>query len=81
MAMINRTAAIAEVGEHRHELHGVVGAAAWLGVHLYLLSGVRTKVEAFLTWGWDYFSRTRGPQLLDRSDTKRINWDDDEERS
>jgi NADH:ubiquinone reductase (H+-translocating) len=78
MAMISRGAAVAEVGEHRHELHGAVGFAAWLGVHLYLLSGVRTKVEAFLTWGWDFFTKTRGPQLLDRSDVQRINWEDDE---
>ena len=33
MAMIGRGAAIAEVGEHRHELHGVFAFAAWLGVH------------------------------------------------
>ena len=33
MAMIGRGAAIAEVGAHRHELHGAIAHAAWLGVH------------------------------------------------
>ena len=33
MAMIGRNAAVAEVGEHRHELEGVIAFAAWLGVH------------------------------------------------
>src|SRR5262249_40173576 len=78
MAMISRGAAVAEVGAHRHELHGAGGFAAWLGVHLYLLSGVRTRGEAFLAWGWDWFTKTRGPQLLDRSDVQRINWQDNE---
>ena len=33
MAMIGRNAAVAEVGAHRHELHGAIAFAAWLGVH------------------------------------------------
>jgi NADH:ubiquinone reductase (H+-translocating) len=77
MAMIGRGAAIAEVGPHRHELHGAVAHAAWLGVHATLMTGVRNRVEGFLDWGWDAFSRTRGPQVLDRSEAARIDWDED----
>jgi NADH dehydrogenase len=80
MAMIGRGAAIAEVGAHRHELHGAVAHAAWLGVHAALMTGVRNRVEGFLDWGWDSFSRTRGPQVLDRSDAARIDWDEDRVR-
>ncbi len=65
MAMIGRGAAVAEVGKHRHELHGSIAFAAWLGVHAALMSGVRNRIEAFVDWGWDYFSNSRGPQLLD----------------
>ena len=77
MAMIGRGAAIAEVGPHRHELHGAVAHAAWLGVHATLMTGVRNRVEGFLDWGWDSFSKTRGPQVLDRSDAARIDWGED----
>jgi hypothetical protein len=77
MAMINRNAAIVELGEARHELHGMVAVAAWLGVHAYLMSGIRTRIEAFIDWTWTYFARSRGPQLLDRSDAARINWQED----
>jgi len=83
MAMIGRNAAIAEMGEHRHELHGPTAYASWLGVHAWLMSGARARVEAFIDWDWDYFSRNRGPQVLDRSDAARIDWgdeDDDEDR-
>jgi NADH dehydrogenase len=77
MAMIGRGAAVAEVGKHRHELHGSIAFAAWLGVHAALMSGVRNRIEAFVDWGWDYFSKTRGPQLLDRrSAAAHIDWAD-----
>jgi NADH dehydrogenase len=77
MAMIGRKAAVAEVGKHRHELHGSVAFAAWLGVHAALMTGVRNRIEAFVDWGWDYFSKTRGPQVLDqRSDAAHIDWGD-----
>jgi NADH:ubiquinone reductase (H+-translocating) len=77
MAMIGRGAAIAEVGEHRHELHGVIAFSAWLGVHATLMSGVRNRVDAFITWGSDYFTSNRGPEILDRADAARINWEED----
>jgi NADH:ubiquinone reductase (H+-translocating) len=80
MAMIGRGAAIAEVGEHRHELHGVIAFSAWLGVHATLMSGVRNRVDAFITWGSDYFTSHRGPQILDRADAAQIDWQDDSER-
>ena len=77
MAMIGKGAAIAEVGAHRHELHGAIAHAAWLGVHASLMTGVRNRVEGFLDWGWDAFSSTRGPMVLDRSDAARIDWEED----
>ena len=75
MAMIGRGAAVAEVGPHRHELHGHVAHTAWLGVHAGLMTGVRNRVDAFLAWGLDAFSSGRGPQVLDRSEDARIDWD------
>jgi NADH dehydrogenase len=77
MAMIGHGAAIAEVGAHRHELHGAIAFSAWLGVHSLLMTGVRNRTDAFIAWGWDWFSSARGPQVLDRADTARIDWDED----
>ncbi len=76
MAMIGRGAAIAEVGKKRHELHGTVAFAAWLGVHAWLMSSVRSRVDAFISWGWDYVSKNRTPALVDRPDAASIIWDD-----
>jgi NADH dehydrogenase len=77
MAMIGRDAAVAEIGRKRHELEGPVAFAAWLGVHALLMTGVRSRIEAFIDWGWNYFSRTRPIQVLDRSNEKRIDWQED----
>ena len=78
MAMIGRGAAIAEVGKNHHEVHGQLAHMAWIGVHATLMTGVRSKLEAFIDWGWDRFSKTGGPHVLDRGDEAQIDWDDDE---
>ena len=65
------------MGSHRHELHGAIAFAAWLCVHASLMTGVRNRVDAFIAWGWDSFTSARGPQVLDRADTARIDWDED----
>ena len=80
MAMIGRGSAIAEVGPHRHELHGAIAFASWLGVHAMLMTGVRNRIDAFIAWGWDYFSKTHGPQVLDRSEATHIDWGEDDAR-
>ena len=79
MAMIGRNAAVAEVGEHRHELEGPVAFAAWLGVHAALLTTARAKIETFIEWGWDYFGKAHADPVLDRTSQANINWNADEE--
>jgi NADH dehydrogenase len=76
MAMIGRGAAVAEIGKRRHELHGAVAFASWLGVHAWLMSGIRSRVDAFVSWGWDYFSGNRSPGLLDHPEETTVDWGD-----
>lgn len=78
MAMIGRGAAIAEVGKRHHEIHGEMAHMAWLGVHAALMTGTKAKIEAFVDWAWDGFTKTSGPQVLDRGDAAEIDWDDDD---
>lgn len=80
MAMIGRNAAVAEVGEDRHELHGTVAFAAWLGVHAALLTTLRAKIETFVEWGWAYFAGSHADPVLDRISQANIDWSADEEK-
>ena len=75
MAMIGRNAAVAEVGRHRHQVEGPLAFAAWLGVHAMLLSGVHSKVDSFLAWGWDYFDRDHAATIEATTATpERLAW-------
>jgi NADH:ubiquinone reductase (H+-translocating) len=79
MAMIGRSglgggAAIAAMGPKRREIHGPIAFVAWLAVHAMLMTGVRTRVETAIDWLWTFFSKTRGPQILDRADAAEIDW-------
>jgi NADH dehydrogenase len=78
MAMIGRKAAVAEIGEHRHELQGRFAFAAWLGVHAQLLANAGAELNAFLSWADEFYLRShhRSAALLDPAniDTPRIRW-------
>jgi NADH dehydrogenase len=80
MAMIGDGAAIAEMGAHHHELHGHMAFAAWLGVHAWLMSGVHQRVDAFLSWAWDFLGSRRSSALLDDPETPKIDWGDETEQ-
>src|SRR5215475_999709 len=78
MAMIGRKAAVAEVGAHRHEMHGRLAFAAWLGVHAELLANTGAEIKAFIAWAEDFYVRPhhRSAELLDPSQVElpRIHW-------
>jgi NADH:ubiquinone reductase (H+-translocating) len=79
MAMIGRKAAVAEIGPHRHEMHGRVAFAAWLGVHAQLLANMDAELKAFFAWAEEFYVRPhhRTAELLDPDtiDTPRIHWE------
>jgi NADH dehydrogenase len=79
MAMIGDGAAVAEMGAHHHELHGHIAFAAWLGIHAYLMSGVRERVDSFVSWAWDFAGSSRSGAMLDDPEQARIDWGDEDE--
>ena len=42
------------------------------------MTGMRNRIEAYVEWAWDYFTRSPAVQVLDRSDAARIDWGEDE---
>jgi NADH dehydrogenase len=78
MAMIGRKAAAAEIGPHRHELHGRFAFAAWLGIHAELLANAGAELRAFTTWAEEFYLRPhhRSASMLqpDHVDEPRIDW-------
>ena len=39
---------------------------SWLGIHAWLLSGFRTRVQALGAWSWNYFGHTRAAAYINR---------------
>ena len=77
MAMIGRNAAVAEVGPRRRELHGFLAYASWLGVHAWLLSGFRARVERARLVDLGLRRRARGRRPTSTGRTRReIDWDE-----
>jgi NADH dehydrogenase len=78
MAMIGRKAAVAEIGAHRHEMHGRLAFASWLGVHAELLANTGAELKAFIAWANDFYFRPhhRSAKLLDPDQVElpRIHW-------
>jgi len=78
MAMIGRKAAVAEIGPHRHELHGRLAFASWLGVHAELLANTHAELKAFMAWANDFYFRPhhRSAELLDPNQVElpKIHW-------
>ena len=79
MAMIGRNAAVAEVGAHRHQVEGPIAFAAWLGLHAILLSGVHSRIDAFMEWADDYFHADRAADMELGGTPSRIAWSNDAE--
>jgi NADH:ubiquinone reductase (H+-translocating) len=77
LAMIGRSAAIAELGPSRVVVRGPLAFGMWLGVHAWLLGDNRARLEAAIDWSWDFVGNSRGVQVLDRSDATSIETDED----
>jgi NADH dehydrogenase len=81
MAMIGRGASVAELGTKRWQIAGPLAFLSWLAVHAVLLSGVRERIGAVVSWFWDYGTNRRPQILVDRPDAYEIDWSDHDDRA
>lgn len=62
MATIGRSRAVAEVGKLKFS--GILAWAAWLGIHLVFLVGLRNRVSVFFNWVYSYLTYRRGARVV-----------------
>ena len=62
MAAIGRRRAVMQRG--RLHSAGVFAWLAWLLVHIYFLSGFRSRLLVVMKWGWSYLTFARGSRLI-----------------
>jgi len=63
MATIGRGSAVVEF-RNKQKLHGPLAYFAWLGVHLALLSGMRSRIETLWNWGWSALTHDRAARII-----------------
>ncbi len=63
MATIGRKSAVAQL-TNGTTLTGYPAWAAWLGLHLVYLVGMRNRVSVSVNWAWSYVTWDRGPRLI-----------------
>ena len=68
MATIGRNSAVVEL--RRFHFSGFVGWVLWLGLHLLLLIGFRSRFAAMINWAWDYLFYDRPIRLIVRAGAK-----------
>jgi NADH:quinone reductase (non-electrogenic) len=66
MATIGRNSAVVEL--RRFHFRGFVGWVLWLGLHLLLLIGFRSRFVALVNWAWDYLFYDRPIRLIVQAD-------------
>ena len=62
LAVIGRNAAVADLRAVHFD--GFIAWLLWLFIHIYYLIGFENKLLVMVQWGWNYFTRTRGAQLI-----------------
>ena len=62
MAVIGRSAAVAQIGRLR--LHSFPAWLVWLFVHLMYLVEFENRLLVLMQWGWNYFTWNRSARLI-----------------
>ncbi|MGH7057790.1 MAG: hypothetical protein ACREFZ_07875, partial [Acetobacteraceae bacterium] len=62
LAVIGRASAIADFGWLR--LTGFTAWVVWACAHIFFLIGFRNRTAVFLTWAWEWLTRSRGARLI-----------------
>jgi NADH:ubiquinone reductase (H+-translocating) len=71
MATIGRHAAVTELA-NGWRIGGVLGWAAWLGLHLVYLMGFRNRIKVFVDWVWNYLTYDHGSRILREAERHRV---------
>ncbi len=62
LATIGRAKAVANFPWFR--LSGFPAWAAWLGIHIWFLIGIRNRFVVFVSWAWSYVTFRRGARIV-----------------
>jgi NADH dehydrogenase len=67
MATIGRHKGVVDVPKPELHFGGFMGWLIWMGLHLFLILGVKNRVQVFINWVYNYFTWDQSLRLLIRN--------------
>jgi NADH dehydrogenase len=64
LATVGRNLAVADIPKPKLHLHGFFAWLIWMGLHLFLILGVKNKVMTFINWIVNYFTYDQSLRLI-----------------
>ncbi|HVG15697.1 MAG TPA: NAD(P)/FAD-dependent oxidoreductase [Chitinophagaceae bacterium] len=64
MATIGRHLAVVDMPRPKIHLNGVFAWFIWMGLHLFLILGVRNRIMVFINWMYSYFTYDQNLRLI-----------------
>lgn len=66
MATIGRNRAVVDIPKPKIHLGGFIAWFIWMSLHLFLILGVKNKIQIFINWIYKYFTYDQNLRLLFR---------------
>lgn len=73
MATIGRHKGVVDVPKPKFHFGGFLGWLVWMGLHLFLILGVKNKIQVFINWMYNYFTWDQSLRLLIRNSYRDLN--------
>jgi NADH:ubiquinone reductase (H+-translocating) len=67
MATIGRHKGVVDVPKPKMHFGGFLGWIMWMGLHLFLILGVKNRIQIFINWMYNYFTWDQSLRLLIRN--------------
>lgn len=66
LATVGRNLAVVDMPKPKLHFKGFIAWLIWMGLHLFLLVGVKNRVQVFINWIYNYFTHDQNLRLIFR---------------
>src|SRR5206468_9386960 len=64
MATVGRNLAVVDVPRPKLHFHGLFAWFIWMGLHLFLILGVKNRIIVFINWIYSYITYDQSLRLI-----------------
>ena len=64
MATVGRNLAVVDIPKPRLHFRGMIAWFIWMGLHLFLILGVKNRILVFINWVYSYFTYDQSLRLI-----------------